>query len=71
MYFSQQSLTNSAILELEHKDFTPNDRPAGDLFARAPGTDCKRCDRRITQRQAARRSGEFGWVHDVCPPAGF
>jgi hypothetical protein len=53
--------------ELEHKDFTPGQRPGGDNYAHAAGRICKKCDREIQARQPARRRGESGWVHDVCP----
>jgi hypothetical protein len=66
--FIQQMIMNNNVRELEHKDFTPDERPAGDMYAHAPGRICKRCDRRILASQAARRRGESGWVHDVCPP---
>jgi len=65
MFF--QYLVARKIADLEHKDFTPNERPAGDLYAHAPGRICQKCDRRILASQAARRRGESGWVHDVCP----
>lgn len=67
MAFIPQSLVTSAVIELENKDFTPKDRPAGDLYAHAPGRICKKCDRRINASEPARRRGESGWVHDVCP----
>ena len=66
--YSQQSYSASEAIALEHKDFTPNEsRNAGDQFAHAPGRICKKCDRRIEAREPARRRGESGWVHDVCP----
>ena len=44
--------------------------PSGeDHFARAAGRTCQNCDRPIEAREPARRRGEDGWVHDVCPPA--
>jgi hypothetical protein len=68
MAYIPQGQMNAAITELAGKDFTPNDRPAGDLYAHAPGRICKKCDRRINASEPARRRGESGWVHDVCPP---
>lgn len=68
MAFIPQALVNMAISELESKDFTPNDRPADDQYAHAPGRICMKCDRRIKASEPARRRGESGWVHDVCPP---
>ena len=59
---------NDRVLGLEHLDLTPNDRPAvADLFAHAAGGFCQKCDRPLEPLQPARRRGEFGWVHDVCP----
>jgi hypothetical protein len=42
---------------------------SGDHFSHAAGRICQNCDRRIEAREPARRKGENGWVHDVCPPA--
>jgi len=67
MSFDPEALAISTILELEHKDLTPKDRPGGDHFAHAAGRICQRCDRVIEAGQPARRRGETGWVHDVCP----
>jgi len=39
-----------------------------DHFVHAAGRICQKCDRRIEALQPARRKGEDGWVHDVCPP---
>jgi len=71
MTFIPQPVANNTGVELENKDFTPNDRPAGDLYAHAPGRICTKCDRRIEAREPARRRGESGWAHDVCPPVGI
>jgi len=65
--WTPQSVAVSEALELEHKDFTPNERVAGDHFAQAPGRICKKCDRLIESGQPARRRGESSWAHDVCP----
>jgi hypothetical protein len=68
MTYFNQSFTNSEIVQLEHKDMTPGEsRAAGDHYAHADGRICKKCDRVIEARQPARRRGESGWVHDVCP----
>lgn len=40
----------------------------GDHFLHVAGRICMKCDRQIESRQPARRKGEDGWVHDVCPP---
>jgi hypothetical protein len=39
-----------------------------DAFCHASGRICVNCDRRIEDRQPARRKATGGWVHDVCPP---
>lgn len=67
MSYIPQAMTNATIVELEHKDYTPAQRPGGDHFAHAAGRICKKCDREIQAGQPARRRGESGWVHDVCP----
>ena len=65
MFFIPQTQANMTVVELENKDYTPSERPAGDLYAHAPGRICKKCDRRIRASDVARRRGESGWVHDV------
>jgi hypothetical protein len=60
---------NDRFLELQDIDLTPNQRPAGDHYAHASGRICTKCDRLIDALQPARRRGETGWVHDVCPPS--
>lgn len=68
MMYPPQRWIRSRIDELENADFTPNDRPAADdQMAHAPGRFCKKCDRMIEAGQPARRRGETGWVHDMCP----
>jgi hypothetical protein len=60
--------------ELEHADFSDGSRGTGsgaDHFKHVSGRICVRCDREISARQAARRKGENGWVHDTCPPEGL
>ena len=67
-YSTPQSHGAAEAISLEHKDFTPNQsRTAGDHFAHAAGRICARCDLPIEASQPARRRGESGWVHDVCP----
>jgi hypothetical protein len=69
-FINPQSVGTAEALSLEHKDFTPNDsQTSGDHFAHAVGRICARCDRPIEVRQPARRRGESGWAHDVCPDA--
>jgi hypothetical protein len=45
--------------------------PGGDVgedhSAHATGRTCVKCDGTIHKWQPARRRGETGWVHDVCP----
>lgn len=67
MEYIPQALVTAPVIELESKDFTPTQRPGGDNFAHAAGRICKKCDREIQALQPARRRGESGWVHDVCP----
>jgi len=69
-YFLRQIFMGRRIVELENTDYTPNDRPAGDdLYAHAAGRICGKCDQIIEPGQPARRRGESGWVHDLCPEA--
>jgi len=68
VYINPQSAPAAEAISLEHKDFTPNQsQTADDHFAHAAGRICVKCDRAIEVRQPARRRGESGWVHDVCP----
>lgn len=68
VYINPQSQGTAEAISLEHKDFTPNEsRAGGDHFAHAGGRICVKCDRLIEAREPARRRGESGWVHDVCP----
>ena len=68
IYINPQSQAAAEAISLEHKDFTPNEsQVGGDHFAHAGGKICAKCDRRIEAHQPARRRGESGWVHDVCP----
>ena len=61
------ALVSAPAIELEHKDYSPNQRVGEDHFAHASGRICKKCDQRIEAGQPARRRGETDWVHDVCP----
>ena len=55
---------------LEHADFAERQRETGeDHAAHAAGQICARCGLVIEPGQDARRRGESGWVHDVCPVA--
>jgi hypothetical protein len=47
-------------------------KPAGekgyeDRYAYAEGEVCEKCGGTIETAQRARRRGETGWVHDMCP----
>jgi hypothetical protein len=47
-------------------------KPAGekgyeDRYAHAEGEVCQKCSGTIEAEQRARRRGETGWVHDMCP----
>ena len=49
-------------------DFNEQDRPTGEDHAlHVTGQICAKCGRMIEPEQAARRYGEAGWVHDLCP----
>jgi len=66
-----QNFAYGEIIELQQMDQTPGQsRVVGDNYAHAAGRICKKCDRVIEASQPARRRGESGWVHDVCPFAG-
>ena len=54
--------------QLTDADFTETARDTGeDHSAHAAGKTCARCGEPIGARQPARRHGDTGWVHDVCP----
>lgn len=44
-----------------------NDPAREDHYAHAAGAICEKCDHMIEAAQIARRRGETGWVHDMCP----
>jgi len=67
MSYLPNGMVSGPAIELENKDYTPKQRSGGDHFAHAAGRICKRCDLVIEAGQPARRRGEVGWVHDVCP----
>ena len=60
----------AAVESMHSSDGDDNLGDGVDHFSHAPGQICKKCDRRIEAREAARRKGENGWVHDVCPLMG-
>jgi mono/diheme cytochrome c family protein len=65
----QQALAAARLLDLEHQDFTVDELADEDPghYAHAPGQICARCHRPIEADQPARKRGESGWVHDLCP----
>jgi hypothetical protein len=69
MVFSNpQSMGVSDALLVEQMNNNPEQRAQiGDNFAHAAGRICVKCDREIKDREPARRRGESGWAHDVCP----
>jgi len=62
-----QGKVRADIVQVERTDFTPADQSGGDHSAHAAGQICRNCDRRIEAGQPARRRGDTGWAHDVCP----
>jgi hypothetical protein len=68
VFINPQSMAVEQTLEVERMDFEPQQRRnPPDHFAHAGGRTCTKCDRVIRDGQPARRRGESGWVHDVCP----
>jgi hypothetical protein len=68
MNYSPPPVNQAEIDRLGRTDFDEHDRTAReDQAAHAPGKTCEKCGQPITARQDARRRGESGWVHDVCP----
>jgi hypothetical protein len=70
--FSAQSHAAAESRTLANKDFTEPGHDTGeDHSAHAAGRICTSCGQVIGAGQPARRRGDAGWVHDVCPsPAG-
>jgi hypothetical protein len=70
--FSAQSHGDAESRALANKDFSEPGRDTGeDHSAHAAGRVCTSCGQVIGAGQPARRRGDAGWVHDVCPsPAG-
>jgi hypothetical protein len=52
---------------LDLADDDSNDPAREDHYAHAAGAICEKCDHMIEAAQIARRRGETGWVHDMCP----
>ena len=68
MVMPQQGRMAAESAELAHADFSERSRVTGeDHAAHAGGRTCRACGRTIRPEQDARRRGEAGWVHDVCP----
>jgi hypothetical protein len=54
--------------QLADADLTGTRQDTGeDHSAHVDGKTCASCGELIGARQPARRRGESGWVHDVCP----
>jgi len=54
---------------LAQAHFGERERDTGeDHCAHAAGAICESCGQAIEAEQPARRRGDSGWVHDVCPP---
>jgi hypothetical protein len=70
--FSAQSNAGAESKSLANKDFSePGHDTVEDHSAHAAGRVCTSCGQVIGGGQPARRRGEAGWVHDVCPsPVG-
>jgi hypothetical protein len=70
--FSAQSNAGAESRTLADKDFSEPGHDTGeDHSAHAAGRICTSCGQVIGAGQPARRRGDAGWVHDVCPsPAG-
>jgi hypothetical protein len=66
--YSAQSHAGAESRTLANKDFSEPGRDTGeDHSAHAAGRTCTSCGQAIGAGQPARRRGEDGWVHDVCP----
>jgi len=75
LLFSVFSHDSWIVVESEDSYAPPPPRPdairdpaiGADNYARALGAICRNCGQPIEAGQAARRRGEAGWAHDVCP----
>ena len=69
MVFDLSAMIAAAKAErLANIEFNEQDRPTGEDHAlHVTGQICAKCGRVIEPEQAARRYGEAGWVHDLCP----
>jgi len=67
--YSPPPVNQAELDRIARTDYNERDRTAAeDQAAHAPsGKTCEKCGEPITGRQDARRRGESGWVHDVCP----
>ena len=64
----QQGYTAMQSQQLADADFAEPGRETGeDHSAHTAGKTCASCGQQIGASQPARRRGETGWVHDVCP----
>lgn len=69
MTYSPPPVNQAELDRIARTDYNARDRgETADQAAHAPdGKTCEKCSQPITARQEARRRGESGWVHDVCP----
>ena len=66
--YSPPPVNQAELDRIARTDYNERDRAGHeDQAAHAPGKTCAKCGQPITARQDARRRGESGWVHDVCP----
>ena len=67
-FTAAQSHMAAESQRLKDADFSEPGQDTGeDHSAHAAGKTCKSCGHTIGAGQPARRRGETGWVHDVCP----
>jgi hypothetical protein len=52
----------------EGESAEPGQYTFADHAAHVAGKVCVTCGREIETGQPARRRGESGWAHDICPP---
>ncbi len=65
--YAQQAAAMAAAEGMHSSGGGDSTGDGADHFSHAAGRVCKNCNRQIEARQPARRKGEDGWVHDVCP----
>jgi hypothetical protein len=67
--YSPPPINEAEMDRIARADYDERDQTGlEDQAAHAPGgKTCEKCGQPISARQEARRRGESGWVHDVCP----